>query len=548
MTPMPKLLAGRRGRNFGLIVLALIGQAIAAGAAAFATRDLFSSLAKDHGTADPGALLVLALSGLAIAVFHVIARLLGERMGQSYAYDIRCAIYAHTSRMARGTVANRRSGAIALRFVGDLTALRSWASLGLPQLIAATILIPVTLSVLFLIEPEFGLYALPLFVFAILVMAVLGWRLPAVNQRLRSARWKLAADMTERMPNAPYFDSIGRTDREMSLIRHRTDKLITVSLQRVRAAELVRAAPEVLAGLTAALIIWLGFRAGLPTASVAGGLAALGLGLQPMRDLGLVWNRYSAWRAAHVKSVRALSQPTRPDAQGGGIKVPRKPSSVAITNARICADGAFSASVAAGSKVAVLGPSGSGKSTVLALLAGQIPDMAHTVKIGDTGLDELSAKQRARLITYITADDPLLKGSLRRALTLGLPKRPKDSEIIAVAMRIGLGPILDRLGGLDGKLCEGGRNLSSGERARCLAARAMLSTTPMVLLDGLAEMLDVKSQAQFFDWIAASQATIFTTMRSPATEFGSAATGQRAGQDSAVAPGIDALSFGDAFE
>ncbi len=511
MTQMPKLLAGRRGWGFTLIILALLGQAIAAGIAAFSTRDLFAALATGQGFANMQALTALALSGLGIAIFRIIARLLGERMGQTYAYDIRCALYSHTSRMARQTVAMRRSGAISLRFVGDLTALRSWASLGLPQLVAAFILIPVTLSVLFLIEPEFGAYTLPLFVFAIIIMALLGRTLPEVNQDLRSARWRLAADMTERMPNAPYFEDIGRTDREMGLIKRRTDKLIEVSMRRVRAAELVRAVPEILAGLTAALIIWLGFRADLPTASVAGALAALGLGLQPLRNLGLVWNRHSAWQAAHVKTVRALSQETRPDDLEQENLLPKKPPSIEVTNARISATGKICASASAGSKVAVIGSSGSGKSTLMALLAGHDLERPGHVRIGGVCLSELSAKERSRLISLITRDDPLLKGSLRRALTLGLQRRPNDRQTIKVAKRIGLGPVLERLGGLDGKITEGGRNLSSGERSRCLAARAMLSNTPLVLLDGLFEMLAVDDQAVIVDWALASNATIFIT-------------------------------------
>lgn len=516
MTSMPTLLAGRRGREFALIVVTLLGQAVAAGAAAFATRDLFGSLASGQGAADFRALGVLGLSGIAIAVLRVISRLLGEKMGQSYAYDIRRTIYSHTSRMARQSVANRRVGAISLRFVGDLTALRSWASLGLPQLIAAVILIPVTLAVLYLIEPEFGLYTLPLFVLAMVIMAWLGRSLPKANRNLRSARWRLAADMSERMPNAPYFESIRRTGRELELIKKRTEKLIDVSMIRVRAAEYVRAVPEVLAGVAAALIIWLGFQSGLPTGSVAGALAALGLGLQPLRDLGLVWNRHSAWAAAHSKCVRALSLEIRPQVQGKADKTPRKPPRVRVANARISATVEVSVNAASGAKIAVIGPSGSGKSTLLALLAGQDPEMAKTVKIGGTLLSAFDAKQRARLITYITADDPLLKGSLRRALTLGLSKRPDDKETLKVAEQIGLGPILARLGGLDGKISEGGRNLSSGERGRCLAARAMLSRTPLVVLDGLVEMLDADSQSAFFDWVMGSDSTIFVSARNSA--------------------------------
>jgi ATP-binding cassette subfamily B protein/ATP-binding cassette subfamily C protein CydC len=511
---MPKILGGRRGREFALIVFALLGQATAAGAAAFAVRDLFSSLAARQGFTDFTPFLVLGLSGLAIAILRVFSRIVGERMGQSYAYDIRCEIYRHTSRMARQTVANRRSGAISLRFVGDLTALRSWVGLGMPQLVAAAILIPVTLLVLYLIEPEFGLYTLPLFILAVAIMAVFGSKLPEANRYLRSARWRLAADMTERMPNAPYFESIGRTRYEMDLIKKRTDTLIDASMERLKSTEYVRAVPEIISAIAAAMIIWLGFRAQLPTGSVAGALATLGLGVQPLRDLGMVWNRHSAWAAAHEKCIRALSQETLPARQGTSGALPKKLPSVSVAYLHISDSAETLVEAPAGSKIAITGASDTDKTAWLAGLAGLNPDMAQRIEINGTGLGEFSAKQRSSLITFITADDPLLKGSLRRVLTLGLPKRPSDRKIIRTAERIGLGPVLERLGGLDGKVSEGGRNLASGERICCLAVRAMLSRAPLVLLDGLVEMLDTDSQAVFFRWMRKSQATVFFTSRS----------------------------------
>lgn len=524
MTSMPKILGKRRGREFALIVFALLGQATAAGAAAFAVRDLFSSLAARQGFTDFTPFLVLGLSGLAIAILRVFSRIVGERMGQSYAYDIRCEIYSHTSRMARETVANRRSGAISLRFVGDLTALRSWVGLGMPQLVAAVILIPVTLLVLYLIEPKFGLYTLPLFIIAVVIMAVFGSKLPEANRYLRSARWRLAADMTERMPNAPYFESIGRTRYEMDLIKKRTDTLIDASMERLKSTEYVRAVPEIISAIAAAMIIWLGFRAQLPTGSVAGALAALGLGVQPLRDLGMVWNRHSAWAAAHEKCIRALSQDTMPGDQEKPALISKKLSGVCVTYLHISDSTETLAEAPAGSKIAVTGPSGTEKTSLMAGLAGLNPQMTDRVEINGTDLGQFNAKQRSSLITFITADDPLLKGSLRRALTLGLRKRPSDRKIIRTAQRIGLGPVLERLGGLDGKVSEGGRNLESVERICCLAVRAMLSRTPLVLLDGLVEMLDADSQAVLFRWMRKSQATVLFTSRSRVEQTGIDAT------------------------
>ena len=72
---------------------------------------------------------------------------------------------------------------------------------------------------------------------------------------------------------------------------------------------------------------------------------------------------------------------------------------------------------------------------------------------------------------------------------------------------------MKRLGGLDGRVAEGGRNLSSGERAACLLARAMLARAPVILLDGVAELLDDTMTTALMEWLARSEATIILTRR-----------------------------------
>ena len=60
-------------------------------------------------------------------------------------------------RFAAPALAKRRTGALALRFVGDLAAVRGWVSHGIARLISAGIVLPVSTGVLFCLAPGFGL-------------------------------------------------------------------------------------------------------------------------------------------------------------------------------------------------------------------------------------------------------------------------------------------------------------------------------------------------------------------------------------------------------
>jgi ABC-type transport system involved in cytochrome bd biosynthesis fused ATPase/permease subunit len=95
----------------------------------------------------------------------------------------------------------------------------------------------------------------------------------------------------------------------------------------------------------------------------------------------------------------------------------------------------------------------------------------------------------------LAADTPILAGSLRRALTLGRRRRPADAVLTALAERVGLGPALSRLGGLDGSVGEGGRALAQGERALVAVARLALAPEAVALVDGVDAHLDAGGRA-----------------------------------------------------
>ena len=94
------------------------------------------------------------------------------------------------------------------------------------------------------------------------------------------------------------------------------------------------------------------------------------------------------------------------------------------------------------------------------------------------------------MIALVGTRSPILAGSLRRALTMGASKLPDDAAILAQAEAFGLSDVLTRLGGLDGKVAEAGRNLSAGEARRVLLTRAALSASRLMLLDEPDDALD----------------------------------------------------------
>ncbi|NJN46855.1 MAG: ATP-binding cassette domain-containing protein [Candidatus Competibacteraceae bacterium] len=154
-----------------------------------------------------------------------------------------------------------------------------------------------------------------------------------------------------------------------------------------------------------------------------------------------------------------------------------------------------------------MGGNGAGKSTLLSLAAGLEHAKTGQVTLNSWDIRALSSAERVKRIAYTGPRSPILKGSLRRALTLGIKPRPSDEAIERAARDFGLGQVIDRLGGLDGRLAEGGRNLSSGEARRIHLVRALLAKPQLLLLDEPDDTLDVEGRALILRLVRETRAT-----------------------------------------
>ena len=154
--------------------------------------------------------------------------------------------------------------------------------------------------------------------------------------------------------------------------------------------------------------------------------------------------------------------------------------------------------VPAGACVAVLGPNGSGKSTLTRVISGYLYPTAGDVSVlgevfGSVNLHEL--RESLRLVqptglaepdADMTAFDVAATGAFG---TVGL-YRETTEEIRDEALRL-----LETVG-LHAALKTPYQNLSSGERIRCLMARAMVRKPRLLLLDEPTSGLDLLAREQ----------------------------------------------------
>lgn len=151
-----------------------------------------------------------------------------------------------------------------------------------------------------------------------------------------------------------------------------------------------------------------------------------------------------------------------------------------------------------GQLIALCGANGSGKSTLIRTLCGLQPSLSGTVTVDGNLLSELSAAQRAKLISLVLTDKPSARLTVRELVTIGRQPHtgwlgtigPSDEEIINRSMRrTGVYELANRICG----------ELSDGQLQLAMIARALAQDTPLIVLDEPTTHLDIPNKFILLD-------------------------------------------------
>lgn len=153
--------------------------------------------------------------------------------------------------------------------------------------------------------------------------------------------------------------------------------------------------------------------------------------------------------------------------------------------------------IRAGEKVGIIGKMGSGKSTILKLIMGFHYPGDGAILLSDTDIHQLDPQDIRRNATFVSQDAQILSGTIRDNLTLGQPLA-SDQQIREAAAISGLLTFVQQHPeGFDLQVGERGSALSGGQRQALLLAQALLSKTPLLLLDEPTSSMDSTAELHF---------------------------------------------------
>ncbi|MBO5917672.1 MAG: ABC transporter ATP-binding protein [Oscillospiraceae bacterium] len=149
-----------------------------------------------------------------------------------------------------------------------------------------------------------------------------------------------------------------------------------------------------------------------------------------------------------------------------------------------------------GKTIAIVGPTGAGKTTIINLLMRFYDVNDGLICVDGHELRQLTRSSLRGAYTMVLQDTWLFHGTVFDNIAYGRENATRD-EVIAAAKAARIHSYIESLpDGYDTMLSDDGVNISKGQRQLITIARAMLSHSPMLILDEATSNVDSRTEIQ----------------------------------------------------
>ena len=154
-----------------------------------------------------------------------------------------------------------------------------------------------------------------------------------------------------------------------------------------------------------------------------------------------------------------------------------------------------------GVTVGVLGGTGSGKSSLVQLIARLYDATEGAVLVGGCDVRDYDLVALRDAVGIVLQKNVLFTGTVRENLQWGAPDAT-DEELLRACRAACVDEFLDRIGGLDGELGQGGAGVSGGQKQRLCIARTLLKHPRVLIFDDSTSAVDMVTDAKIREHIA----------------------------------------------
>jgi ATP-binding cassette subfamily B protein len=466
----------------------------------------------------PGLLrYALYIAGIALLIgfFRYIWRhcLLGT--SRRVEEGIRNSLFSHIQTLSATYFDHAKTGDLMAHATNDIQQVRMAAGMGLVALNDAIFLGTAAIGFMAYINIRLTLFVLIPMPCIVLGTKFFSKKMHRRYQRVQGAFADLTEIVRERFAGIRVIKSYGLEASETDRVGTISNNFVRENLNLVKIIGSFFPMMLFLTNLSLAIVIYHGGRQTILQTITPGDFVAfisyLGLLTWPMMALGWVTNLIQRGRAS-LDRLSAILE-TQPDITDspGAKSVARPQGSIVLENVSFAYssnghDGRsvlthVNLQIPAGAILGIVGPPGSGKTSLLNLVPRLYDATGGRVLLDGEDIRSIKLADLRSQIGFVPQEPFLFAGTIRHNITLGDPA-VTESDLIQAAGNAALYDTVTSLpDGFETTVGEKGVILSGGQKQRIALARALLKSTPILILDDPISQVDLETGTSIIDTI-----------------------------------------------
>ncbi|QGH34368.1 ATP-binding cassette domain-containing protein [Gracilibacillus salitolerans] len=450
-----------------------------------------------------GFILIMLVKG----VSNFLQQYLGDLFGVKSVYTLRDELYKKLQRLSFTYYDNARTGDLMSRLTMDVEGFRFFLAAGFRELIRVSLLIVISLGVMFYYSVPLALVTMAAMPFLAVVVYRFDKKVHPAFRSIRKSLGRLNTRIQENVSGMNTVKSLSKENFEIERFTSNNANYKEVNIFTSNIWSRYFPLMEFIGNISmVALLIYGGYlviNGSIQLGELVAFFSLVTYILGPLMHLGFIVNQFSQAKASGERLLEILEAKEDIVEEEDPIVPERIKGHVTFNNVSLTYteddDSALkniSFDAPPGKVVGLIGPTGAGKTSITQLITRFYEPEEGEVLIDGKPTSSYSIKWLRKHIGFVLQESFLFSTTIRENIAYGNPDASME-EIVAAAKRAQAHDfIMEMPNGYDTLLGERGMGLSGGQKQRIAIARAILIDPSILVLDDATSAVDMETEFQ----------------------------------------------------
>ena len=443
--------------------------------------------------------LHLLICGLIMAFFRFVWRYFLMGTARKIEKSLREEYFLKLQSLPMKFFNNYNAGDLMARGVNDIETIKMACGFGIVVAYDGVVLLTFIFISMFLISPEFTMYASLPFVLMSFFIVKYGNVIESLFLNVQKAFSKLTEETRRIVFSIKVIKSLNDQENQIGRFTTRSKSYESENMQLIKIWAGYQPLITFLAGISILILIFMGSNMVLEKKITIGNFSSLMVYLTmlswPVVAMGLAVDYLKRGTASVTRIQEVMSELEEDDESI--LKNINNIKKIEFRNVNFSYNDSvglkdFSFKIEKGSNLGITGRTGSGKSTLLSLILKS--NKAKNIYINDIEINLINKSSIRLEILYVPQDPVIFSGTLKQNVSFFENNIDEEKVIKCLEISNFLKDLKNMPNGLDSIIGERGLSLSGGQRQRLSLARALYQNPEVLMLDDTLSSLDVETE------------------------------------------------------